>query len=156
MVVPPDLVDPFLAVRSLVDAHPATIAQTALADFIEAGLLAAHVRRMRQLYVERQALLIELVGRQLGSALRLAPAAAGLHLVAGLAPELAEAALSRRIAAAGIVAPGLAESYQGRPDRAGLLLGYAGIGAIEMRRGVDMLARVVEAYRSAPSASPAA
>ena len=48
MVVPEQLIDAFLAVRALVDAHPSSIAQAALVDFIGEGHLAAHIRRMRR------------------------------------------------------------------------------------------------------------
>ena len=86
MVVPEQLIDAFLAVRALVDAHPSSIAQAALVDFIGEGHLAAHIRRMRALYGERQAALIAAVRGRLGERLALAPSAAGMHLVGRLAP----------------------------------------------------------------------
>lgn len=156
LVAPPDLVDSFLALRALIDAHPSSIAQAALADFIEDGHLAGHIRRMRQLYGERQALLIDFLQARLAGALQLAPAEAGMHLVADLAAGLDDQRLSQQARAAGVEAPALSGYFQGRPERTGLLLGYAGVGIAEMRRASEILARVVTSYRSAPSASPAA
>jgi GntR family transcriptional regulator/MocR family aminotransferase len=56
LVVPVDLVDAFIKGRVMTDMHSSTIPQAALADFIEQGHFARHVRRMRKLYAERQAL----------------------------------------------------------------------------------------------------
>ncbi len=118
MVVPEQLIDAFLAVRALVDAHPSSIAQAALVDFIGEGHLAAHIRRMRALYGERQAALIAAVRGRLGERLALAPSAAGMHLVGQLAPAVDDAVIARAAAAAGVEAPALSGYYQGAGDRA--------------------------------------
>src|SRR5690606_12926366 len=59
MVVPPDLIDRFISVRQSVDVAPPDLHQAVLAEFIEAGHFARHIRRMRTLYGERRALLEE-------------------------------------------------------------------------------------------------
>ena len=143
MIVPEHLVDAFLAVRAMVDAHPSSIAQAALADFITEGFLGAHIRRMRQLYAERQAALIEAFRARFGERLALAPAAAGMHLVARLAPGSDDRALARRAAEAGVETPALSYYYQGAPAARGLLLGYAGVGQRATERAADRLAEVL-------------
>ena len=143
MVVPEHLVDAFLAVRAMVDAHPSSIAQAALADFITEGFLGAHIRRMRQLYGERQAALIEACHERLGARLTLTPAAAGMHLVARLAPGTDDRRVAARAAEAGVEAPALSGYYQGPPTARGLLLGYAGVDARAMQRAVERLAGVL-------------
>ena len=100
MVVPEHLIDAFLAIRSLIDAHPSSIAQAALTDFVTEGHLAAHIRRMRQLYGERQARLIALIRARLGDALAVSPADAGMHLVAHLRVDADDRAIAARAAAA--------------------------------------------------------
>lgn len=144
MVVPEDLIDAFLAVRSLVDAHPSSIAQAALVDFIGEGHLAAHIRRMRSLYAARQAALIDAVRARLGERLQLAPSAAGMHLVGRLAPGLDDRRVAEAAAAAGIEAPALSGYYQGPARARGLLLGYAGVPEAEMVPAVARLAAAVE------------
>ena len=52
LVVPDDLVDPFLRLRGVVDEFPALAMQPVLAQFMESGRFGAHVRRMRQIYGE--------------------------------------------------------------------------------------------------------
>ena len=60
--------------------------QAALADFIDGGHFARHVRRTRALYAERQAALVRAVRRTLGGLLEVTPAEAGMHLVGWLPP----------------------------------------------------------------------
>jgi GntR family transcriptional regulator / MocR family aminotransferase len=149
MVVPAHLVDAFLAVRSLIDAHPSSIAQGALADFIAEGHLAAHVRRMRLLYGARQAALIEGVEKHLDGALTLQPAAAGMHLVGRLAPGLDDLAVSSEARALGVEVPPLSAFYRETPTERGLLFGYAGVGEVEMAGATERLARAIERARRA-------
>jgi GntR family transcriptional regulator/MocR family aminotransferase len=143
MVVPEHLVDAFLAVRAMVDAHPSSIAQAALADFITEGFLGAHIRRMRQLYAERQAALIEAFHTRFGERLALAPAAAGMHLVARLAPSSDDRRVARRAAEAGVETPALSYYYQGPPAARGLLLGYAGVNQRATERAADRLSEIL-------------
>src|SRR3546814_1476878 len=55
LVLPPSLVDLFRRARAAVDDHAPAIAQAPLADFIESGQFAAHLRRCRARYAERRA-----------------------------------------------------------------------------------------------------
>jgi GntR family transcriptional regulator / MocR family aminotransferase len=105
--------------------------------------LGAHIRRMRQLYAERQAGLIDAFRTRFGERLALAPAAAGMHLVARLAPGADDRAIARRAAEAGVEAPALSHYYQGEPTARGLLLGYAGVGQRATERAADRLAEVL-------------
>jgi len=47
-----------------------------------------------------------------------------------------------------VTAPALSRYYRGRPDRRGLLLGYAGVPATEIAAGVARLAQAFEAARA--------
>jgi GntR family transcriptional regulator/MocR family aminotransferase len=124
--------------------HSAPVAvQAALADFIAEGHFASHVRRMRGLYAARQARLLRSARRHLAGLLDVAPAEAGMHLVAALPPGTDDVALAAEVARAGIVVRPLSVHYVGRPVRNGLLLGYAGVPEREIDRGVEVLARVL-------------
>lgn len=59
MVVPPDLVDSFIAARVMADLHQPTFEQVVLTDFIAEGHFVRHIRRMRELYAQRQVTLVE-------------------------------------------------------------------------------------------------
>ncbi|MCB1991107.1 MAG: PLP-dependent aminotransferase family protein, partial [Geminicoccaceae bacterium] len=144
MVVPLHLVDAFAAIRRLTDTHPSMLVQPALAEFIEDGSLAAHIRRMRALYADRQALLLAAARRHLGERLALRPAEAGMHLVGYLEDGTDDRALAERAGRLGVEVTPLAALYQERPDRSGLLLGYAGLHGSEIEHGLRGLARAFE------------
>jgi GntR family transcriptional regulator/MocR family aminotransferase len=151
MVVPEQLIDAFLAVRALVDAHPSSIAQAALVDFIGEGHLAAHIRRMRALYAERQAVLISAVRERLGERLAVAPSAAGMHLVGRLAPGPDDRAVAQAAGEAGVEAPALSSYYDGPAAAQGLLLGYAGVPEPAIAPAVARLTMAIE--RAGPGAN---
>lgn len=143
LVVPPDLVDAFIKGRALSDRHSPTLDQAVLADFIAEGHFARHIRRMRALYEERQAILIEAAKRSLAGLLTLQPAEAGMHLIGWLPAAVDDLAASQRAAALGIEAPPLSH-YALRPLQAGaLLLGYAGLRPDEIHEGVRKLAQAL-------------
>src|SRR5207244_1450796 len=80
LVVPPDLVDAFVAARAAIDRQTSTLMQAVVADFINEGHFLRHIRRMRTLYSERQETLLRAAQRDLGGALEVCPCATGLHL----------------------------------------------------------------------------
>ena len=143
MVAPPALVEPFRAIRRLLDSHPSSVAQAALADFITEGYLTSHIRRMRALYEERQVALLDAVQSTLGDRLKIAPDDAGMHLVGYLPNDVDDAALSQRAAANNVVAPPLSAFYRNAPLRKGLLLGYAGVPEKEIWRATKRLANAL-------------
>jgi len=155
MVVPEQLIDAFLAVRALIDAHPSSIAQAALVDFIGGGHLAAHIRRMRALYGQRQGHLIGAIQARLGERIGLAPSAAGMHLVGRLAPRDDDRAIALAAAAAGVETPALSSYYQGPATARGLLLGYAGVPEPAVAPAVARLAEVIERAAGPAANGPA-
>jgi GntR family transcriptional regulator/MocR family aminotransferase len=74
--------DAFIAVKHVADAHCDTLTQAVLAAFIRDGHLARHVRRMRGVYAQRRAALLDGIARELSVWLEPIPSEAGLHLAA--------------------------------------------------------------------------
>jgi GntR family transcriptional regulator/MocR family aminotransferase len=148
LVLPPGLAEPLTRVREETGAEPSAAVQPALAEFIEAGQFAMHIRRMRRLYAERQAALLAALRRHAGGLLAAERQDGGMHLVAELAPPLAlridDREAERRAAAAGLVAPALSSLYRETPPRQGLLLGYAGTPAAELSRAAQSLAAALQ------------
>ena len=146
LVVPPDLVDAFVAARELSDRHSPLIDQAVLADFILEGHFARHVRRMRTLYAARQEALVEAARRYLDGLIDVGPAEAGMHLVGFLPHGSNDREASQKAAACGVEAPPIsAYALRGSPyhepaHRPGLLLGYAALTEAEILRGVRRLA----------------
>ena len=144
LVVPPAVLDTFLRVRFLSDVHPSTVPQATLADFIGEGHFERHLRRMRLLYRQRQEMLVESARRHLSGLLTIRPSDGGMHLVGALPAGVDDREVSRAAGAHGVVATPLSFFAESRPSRSGLLLGYAGLTAEQIRTGTEQLAAVLE------------
>jgi len=143
IVVPKDLTDAFIAARALVDRHSPSLDQAILADFINDGHFARHVRRMRSLYADRQQVLVEAAQRDLQGLLEVAPAGAGMHLVGWLPGKISDKAASAQAARYGVEAAPLS-AYSTNPlPRGGLVLGYAAVNASQIKDGVRRLAKAL-------------
>ncbi len=144
MVLPPNLVDPMMRIRECLDEQTPIAMQPVLAEFVESGHFAAHVRRMRVLYAERQALLIQCLERELSDAFEVSPDEAGMHIVVRFKPHVPinDTELEHAAAAAGLSVHALSGYYAGDVRENGLILGYAGVEPRLIERGVKTLARV--------------
>lgn len=143
VVLPPRLLEPFIAAKRLADRHTPALEQRALADFIAEGHFERHLRRLRTLYRDRQHVLVEALQRELGSLVCVEPAAAGMHLVVRLAPALDEDRVAAAAAAASVGVYPLSRFHPSLPHGPTLLMGYTGLpeGAIE--RGIRLLANAI-------------
>jgi GntR family transcriptional regulator/MocR family aminotransferase len=139
IVAPPALVDALQAARTAVDLHPPTLAQAVLADFLAEGHLTQHIRRMRALYAERQAVLVEAAAEQLAGRLEVDPRAAGLNVIGWLPPHADDQATARHAQALGLDTPPLSHYTLGAPQRPALVLGYAALPPPTIRAGVALL-----------------
>lgn len=140
LVVPEGLVDAFVAAKALADVSSPPLEQAALADFMDEGHFARHVRRMRVLYERRKDALLTAGERELSGLLELQPATAGMHLVGWLPPGRDDREASARAAARGVRAYALSELRIHAADRGALLLGYAGVTEEEIAEGARRLA----------------
>src|SRR5215475_432623 len=147
LIVPADLVASLVAARTVADQHPPVLDQAILADFIEHGHFARHLRRMRVAYRERLEALTAATDRYCRDALRVRPTRTGLHIIADL--DGADAArVSREAATRGVEATALAAYCVGREKPANaLVLGFAAVRPEAARRGMERLAASIEAAR---------
>ncbi len=145
VVIPEPLLGAFIEMRSAIDDHPALALQPAVHAFIEEGHFASHIRRLRNLYAERQMLIINAINTHAGDVLRAESHEAGMHLVAGLNPDLglSDITAAKKASSAGLVTPALSEFYAGAKKKDGLVLGYAGLTEREIDRDVKRLANVL-------------
>ncbi len=150
LVIPADLLDRFAAAQSVTNRHAPLLEQAVLADFLAAGHFGRHVRRMREIYAQRLAVLLAGARQHLAGLLDISPVEAGLQtagwLCNGLDGETAAAAAARRNVQ---VLPLGRYGWHGAAA-AGLQLGFAAVDTQEIRRGVRDLAAALE------SATPAA
>ena len=143
LIVPSGVAQTFRAVRAASDRHSPVLDQAVLADFLTEGHFARHVRRMRNLYAERQGVLVDAIQRSLGGRLEVRAAGAGMHLVGWLQQGSDDAAVSAELWEAGLEAPPLSRYGLVRPARPGLLLGWAGYTPEAIENSVERLARVL-------------
>jgi GntR family transcriptional regulator/MocR family aminotransferase len=140
LVVPPALVDTFVQARSIADRHSPSLDQMILTEFINEGHFARHIRRMKQLYVERQAVLIEAARQKLDGLLQIQPSTTGLHVVGWLPPGWDDRLASQHVQHQGVDTPPLSAYYLAPPQRIGLVLGYAGVETQAIRAAVEHIA----------------
>ena len=140
LIVPPGLVDAVLAYRSATEYHLPVLEQAALADFVTEGHFARHIRRMRALYAERRALLLEALQ---DSVLDLDAAQTGMHLIGWLPRGMSDTLAAERAAANNVRVLPVSTFAIEAPVRSGLLLGYASTDAREIRAGAERLNRAL-------------
>ena len=148
VVAPSDLVPALVHARVLDDRQSAGLAQAVLADFMNEGHFARHVRRMRTLYAERLAVLMQAVRTYADDVLQVEQGEGGMSRVAWLPPGVEDTEVGAAAARAGIQCLPLSEYCIRRPERGGLILGFTGIDPAEIEHGIQRLAGVVRAMNS--------
>ena len=150
LVVPEDLLPRFLAAKSVAGRSP-LLEQAVLADFMAAGHFARHLRRMRQVYAERLAVLLDEAGRRLAGLLEICDVEAGLQTAGWLDDGLSADAATAAAAARGVEVTPLSRYNRTCGCREGLQLGFAALDPAEIRRGVRELAAALGARGAAPA-----
>ena len=125
IVLPHALVPAFAAARAMADRHAPGEAQAVLARFIAEGHLLRHLNRMRELYPQRQRLLIDTLAQATGGSVQLTPAAHGMHLLLEAPPGQDDRPRAARALKAGVMLAPLSR-YAIESPRRGWLFGYAG------------------------------
>lgn len=136
LILPPQLVEPFLKVRRLINVHNPILEQAVLTDFIVEGHFARHLRRMRTLYAERRLVLLNAL-RKLP--LEIYSPEAGIHCIGWLPEGMDEAAVIRGAAAHDLDLSPVSAFCINPFRRKGLLLGYAAFNGQQLRSGVRRL-----------------
>lgn len=140
VVLPPSLVDYFLAFRLQTDFRSINLDQAVLCDFIEGGHLGRHLRRMREMYAGRLATLLDGGRRHLKGLLEISNVQAGLYtagfLKNGMTSREAETAAGKHC----VEVIALDRYTLKRPDPKGVLLGFAAFDEATIREGLVRLA----------------
>lgn len=144
LVVPPSLVETFTRGRAALDRQAPTIEQIILTDFISEGHFARHLRRMKGIYMERQATLVEAARHELAGLLDIQPATAGLHVMGWLPPGSDDLRAFHLAQARGVDSLPLSAYAIAPQPRGGLVLGYACASPQAIRAAVEQLALALE------------
>jgi GntR family transcriptional regulator / MocR family aminotransferase len=143
VVVPPDLVSRFAAMRWVMDLGPPTFFQEVVAELIEEGHFARHMRRMRTLYRERRSVLVDAMRKDFGSQIEVLGSDAGMHLVMTLPSGSHDVEIALRAARQNLWLWPLSRSYMGRVPRSGFILGFGSTTVEEIPRAVRKLSNLL-------------
>ena len=148
MVLPQELVEVFVRTKALATRHHPLLDQAVLCDFMEQGHFGRHLRRMRKIYEERLALLLESSREYLGEYLEVSKIEAGLQTIGLFRQNISAELVTERAAMEGIdVVPLSRLCHEARVPE-GLQLGFAAVNEPEIKTAVKKLARVFEGLKA--------
>jgi GntR family transcriptional regulator / MocR family aminotransferase len=142
-VVPPALLKAFITARYLIDRQPSSLAQAVVADFIEEGHFAGHIRRMRLQYKDQRDVLVAALRERIGDELTVDPPDQGMHLVAYLRRGLKDVAIERAARDHGVIARAMSRLYVAAPPRSALVIGFSGYSRQMIPPAVAQLTKAV-------------
>jgi len=140
-VIPASLHDAFRKARRAADWHSAIPLQAALFRFMEDGLLARHVRRMRRVYQERHRRILQRVRHEFAGRMEPIPCHGGLHFTVYLkaAKPTDDQIIAARAQLEGVAIVPLSRHFLAAPPRPGFVLGYGTIETRDVDEGLRRL-----------------
>lgn len=148
LVVPPALAECFKRGLYELQRPGQVVIQAALAEFIEEGHFASHIRRLRQTYAERRRLLQHSLAPVTQVGARLPPAGSGLHLLVELPPHCDDVRVASLAAEQGLKVYPLSCYGIGEHRESGLIVGYAYAATERIAPYGRILADVIKAALS--------
>jgi len=145
LVLPPRLVERFSEAAYQAAYQPPTSVQAALAEFISSGQYGSHIRRMRTIYAERQAVLLD-AAKAWPREARVMPASTGLQLALRLPERVDEEALHKALKEAGVASFPFSRTRMAVTGPKGLLLGFAGAEDAEIRAAAATMGPVLARF----------
>jgi GntR family transcriptional regulator / MocR family aminotransferase len=143
-IVPENLVDVFETAQRHSGQIVSAPLQNALAEFIDDGHFAAHIRKMTRVYRIRRDRLVRALGASHG--LKIAPPAGGMQLLVQLDARQDDVDIAARLAKAGVMARPLSRHFTGEITGRGLFLGFAAWTEQEIDAGADVISRVMRKH----------
>jgi GntR family transcriptional regulator / MocR family aminotransferase len=141
MATPPSCTPAVHKAKYVADWHTSMVLQVALAQFIEQGAFARHLRKVRRVYTERHETIVKILNRDFADQLEVMPAVAGLHVAAVSRAASVDqiSAVALRAAELGVQVQRLSRFVVDGPPRAGLLFGYGAIATARIQEGLSLL-----------------
>jgi GntR family transcriptional regulator/MocR family aminotransferase len=146
LIVPDHLVDAARAVRCALDRQVSLPLQAVASEFIGNGHLGQHIRKLRSVYGERRAALLEALDGLGAGLFRVSGAATGVHVLGELPREVDDRAVARAARAKEVgVEPLSAYRLCGNLcPRPALLIGFANTPPAAIKEAVSIVARAVD------------
>ncbi len=144
MVIPPQLVTAFKNGLYELQRPGQVMIQAALADFIEEGHFASHIRRLRQTYGERRRLLQTALAPIASVGARLSMVDSGLHLVVEFDAHIDDIKVAEAASKMDIRVYPLSNYGFGEKCEKGLIIGYAYAATEHISHYGNLLADVIQ------------
>lgn len=152
LVVPPDLVPVFRAVRPALDRCPPTFQQRVVADFINEGYFPAHLRRLRERLRTSRDLLKDLLEDRIREHLAVVLPDQGINLTAhSTGTWTSDTVVSMTALEKGVVVMPLSRMNVASSDTSRLMFGFSGLSEQEADIGTRLLAEVFKRQDSQKS-----
>jgi GntR family transcriptional regulator/MocR family aminotransferase len=139
----PELAQLFIRAKALLDRQGPLVEQLILTKFIQEGHFGRHLRRMQQLYEQKQTWLLDALK---GLVTPQGPLISdmGMHLLVWLPEGMDDKAVSDELAKHGVIAPSLSDYTLMHRKPPALLLGYAAFSKDQIYTAVHLLGQVLE------------
>lgn len=125
LVVPAGQVERFSAAANYVAGPGAILLQATVADFMQQGYFARHLRKMRLLYAQRHGYLLAAIEKYLADEVSVNPQAGGIHVLALLKKPCDDALIAEQAHSQGLDIQALSRWFMAAPASRGLLMGFA-------------------------------
>lgn len=144
VVTPPWAKAALIAAKNCADWHVSAPIQSGVADFIEAGHLTRHVRKMRHIYTRRRTHLLTRLHLEFEDVLRPMPSTYGMHITTELTSTLDAEEIADALARHHIKMHSLARYAFERPARSGLVFGFGIADEASLDRALNVLHKIID------------
>lgn len=145
VVAPDSLVDAFIGARSLIGRASPIAEQHVIAAYMNEGYFETHIRRIRAVYAERRAVLIDALQREVPE-LRIQHADQGMHIVGLLPAGVDDVKLAMAALDAGIALRAVSAMCSANSAISGLMLGFGGFSSEQLRSSVRKLRVLLDGF----------
>lgn len=142
VLVPEGLVESFERVCLTWLAGVPTVTQAIVAEFMDEGMFATHIRTMRQLYKHRHDTLMA-EAASLAGEIDLQPTSSGFHAVGLVSDRYDEDRIVSEAAKHGITTAPLSRYALGQIPQRGIVLGFGSSGQDDIRKGMKVLRKIL-------------
>lgn len=149
VVVPEELIEKALAVKTLMDNGHAWLDQAVMADFISTGTYEKHLRRIRRVYIDRRDALVTALKENFGN-VSLAGMEGGMHLVWNLPDYFPDASVVKKIAeevGVGVYTLKTAAAHEfvnSELNKRTLIMGYSSLTENAINEGIKRISNTLK------------
>lgn len=143
LVIPKNLVSIFTRAKWLCDRHLPNLEQQVLTEFINAGYLERHIRKMRSIYDKRRQVLVKALKKHFGKRAKIVGEKAGIHLMVRFNINLSNEEIIQRAAKVGVEMMSANPHYLTNHPTGEFIFGYGELTETQLREGVNRLAEII-------------